>query len=322
MATYKKLKSSKWQAQVARAGIRLAKSFKTKREAQDWAVRQEYLISEGEIGGSSQLLRELFDRYAREVSPKKRGARWEIIRLVRLGKDRIGEIRLSDLTSSDFADWRDRRLLEVAPGSVNREMVLMSAVLTIARKEWGLIPNNPLSDVRKPTKPPPRDRRVSDEEIDALLEVAGTDLKNATARAVHAFRFAIETGMRAGEIVGLTWKRVDMNKRVAILSMTKNGTARGVPLSSKAVELLMQLPGEGDRCFEITSQNLDVLFRRVRDRAKITGLTFHDSRHEAITRLAKKLDVLSLARMVGHRDIKMLMVYYNETPEELALRLD
>ncbi len=67
---------------------------------------------------------------------------------------------------------------------------------------------------------------------------------------------------------------------------------------------------------------LDAPRRRVRDRAKVEGLTFHDSRLTAITRLSKRLDVLALARMVGHSDLRMLQVYYNETAEELAKRLD
>ncbi len=322
VASYKKLKTGRWQAQVARQGIRKAKSFKTKREAQDWANRQEFLITEGEIGGSNQLLRELFDRYAREVSPQKRGARWEVIRLERLAKDKIGDIRLSKLAPADFADWRDRRLTEVAPASVNREMVLMSAVLTRARKEWGLLATNPLSDVSKPSKPPPRDRRVSQAEIDRLLEVAGGDLTKLRPRAIHAFRFAMETAMRAGEILSLTDRTVDRASRIAVLPMTKNGTMRKVPLSSAALALLDDLPRSDGPLFGLTARQLDSNFRAVRDKAKIKNLRFHDSRHEAITRLARKLDVLSLARVVGHRDIRMLQIYYNESAEELARRLD
>ncbi|VCU61605.1 Integrase [Tritonibacter mobilis] len=322
MATFKKLETGRWQAQVARQGVRKAKSFKTKREAQDWANRQEFLITEGETGGSSQLLRELFSRYAREVSPKKRGARWEIIRLERLSKDKISEIRLSDLAPSDFADWRDRRLSEVAPASVSREMVLMSSVLTQARREWGLISSNPMTDVRKPSKPPSRDRRVAQDEVDKLVAAAGVDLTKIRARAVHAFLFAIETAMRSGEIISLTKQTVDRENRVATLPKTKNGTSRKVPLSSAALSLLSELPETEGALFGLTSQQIDANFRAARDKAEIKDLTFHDSRHEAITRLAKKLDVLSLARMVGHRDIRMLQVYYNETPEELARRLD
>jgi len=322
MATFRKLPSGKWQAQIARNGIRKSSSFATKREAQDWAARHEYLATSAEPPQTKLTLKDTFDRYAREESPKRRGARWEIVRLKRLSSDMIADKRLADLEPADLADWRDRRAKEVAPATVRREMALMSSVLTTARREWGLISLNPLSDIRKPASPPPRDRRVSSDEIEKLMAAAGADLTRAQARAVHAFRFAVETAMRAGEIVGLTDKTVDRTTRVATLPRTKNGSVRKVPLSTAALSLLDELPKTDGLLFNLNSQQIDALFRKVRDKAQIWDLHFHDSRHEAITRLAKKIDVLSLARMVGHKDIKMLMVYYNETAEELAQRLD
>ncbi|MGH1579041.1 tyrosine-type recombinase/integrase [Planktotalea sp.] len=322
MATFRKLPSGKWQAQIARKGNRKSASFATKREAQDWAARQEYLVTNAEPPQSKITLKDAFDRYAREESPKRDGGKWEVVRLERLSTDRIAGKRLADLEPSDFADWRDRRSKEVAPGTVRRELTLISSVLTTARREWGLIAHNPISDIRKPSSPPPRDRRVSSDEIERLVEVAGTDLTKATARAVHAFRFAVETAMRAGEIVGLTDETVDRETRVATLPKTKNGTVRKVPLSTSALGLLEALPETDGPLFDLNSQQIDALFRKARDKTKIENLRFHDSRHEAITQLAKKMDVLSLARTVGHKDIKMLMIYYNETAEELAQRLD
>jgi len=81
------------------------------------------------------------------------------------------------------------------------------------------------------------------------------------------------------------------------------------------------LPKERNTVFDVTKESLDALFRKAKRKALIEDLTFHDTRHEAITRLAKKLNVLELARMVGHRDLKMLMIYYNETAENLAKKL-
>jgi integrase len=63
------------------------------------------------------------------------------------------------------------------------------------------------------------------------------------------------------------------------------------------------------------------MFAAATKRAGIEGLTFHDTRHEGLTRLAQKLEVLDLARMVGHRDLKSLMIYYNPTATEIADRL-
>jgi integrase len=321
MASFRKMTGNRWRAEVARKGVRVSEVFAGKQAAKDWAARQEYLILNAKPESETAVFGDVLDRYAREVSPKKRGARWEILRIGRFRQDRFAGLKMADLSASDFAAWRDERLREVAPATVNREMTLLAAVLTVARKEWGLITVSPITDVRKPTKPPARDRLITDAEFEKLALIAGDDLSKQIARAFHAFRFSIETAMRAGEVVGLEWSRIDLDKRVARLAMTKNGTAREVPLSSEAVRLLEALP-RLDPVFGITSGNLDALWRRLRDRAGIVNLTYHDSRHIAVTRLARKLDVLPLARMVGHKDLRMLQAYYNESAEELAKQLD
>ena len=312
MATLKKTDSGKWQAQVARSGRRVAKSFRTKREAQDWAAREEYLIETGGQNAKGMAFRDVLDRYAREVSPAKKGARWEIIRLEKIGRDPIGGVSIGDLTAQHFATWRDRRLLDVSPASVRREMVLLSGVLTVARKEWGLIHANPMADVRKPANSRPRSRRVTDDEIARLTAAARRD---KSKRTILAFRFAVETGMRAGEICGLTPDSID--GRVARLAETKNGDPRAVPLSSAALAILDEVGGD----FRLSSRDLDSHFRLCRGRAGITGLTFHDSRAEALTRLSAKVDVLTLARISGHRNISELMTYYRESAEDIAGRL-
>ena len=319
MASIRKLAKG-YRAEVARRGVRTSKTFATKTEAKDWAARQEHTILNAKALQSSKPFGDVLDRYAREVSPAKRGARWEILRIERFRLEAFAKVGIGDLRASDFAAWREARLKQVGPGSVRREMVLLSAVLTVARKEWGLIQDSPMTDVRKPTAPPARDRLVTPDELDRLAISAGADLTKSTARAFHAFLFAIETAMRAGEIVGLTWDRVNLAQRVADLPMTKNGTARQVPLSTEAVRLLQALP-HADPIFALRSAQLDALWRKVRDRAGIEGLTFHDSRAEAVTRLAKKVDVLTLSRITGHRNISMLTVYYRETIADIAKKL-
>lgn len=320
MASFRKV-GAKFRAEVARQGKRSSKLFLTLKAAKEWAAREEYLILNAQEIASHQSLGELFDRYARERSPQKRGARWEQIRLEKFCRDPLADRELASLTPADFALWRDRRLTEVKPASVARELQLMSAVLNVARKEWGLIADNPLSGIRKPSKPPGRERLPTDDEIERLRISAGDNLAMVTARAFHAFLFALETAMRAGEIAGLVWDRVDLKKRVAHLEHTKNGRPRDVPLSLEAIRLLEALP-KAEPVFGLDSRQLDALWRKLRDRAGVEGLTFHDSRHAAITRLSRKLDVLALARMVGHSDLKQLQTYYNESAEDLAKRLD
>ena len=229
---------------------------------------------------------------------------------------------ICELCSFVIAGWRDRRLQEVGSASVAREMNLISGIMSVARKEWQYISTNPVSDVREPKKPPARDRVVTDRELEALSLSAGSDPKKATARVFHAFLFACETAMCAGEIVGLTWEHVDLARCVAHLPMTKNGHPRDVPLSKEAVRLLQALP-DNYTLFGLNSRQTEVLWRKLRDRAAVVGLTFHNSRRTATTRLSKKLEVLELAKMTGHRDLKILLnTYYKSDAADVARRLD
>ena len=310
----------KWRAEIYRRGIRKSKSFPTKQQAKDWASRTEYLLDNGEAVAARMTFGEVLERYVREVSPSKRGRRWEETKVNRLRRDPIWSVRLGDLDAATFSDWRDNRLTEVSAATVLREMNFLSAVMSCARRDWGLIGVNPLSDVRRPKAPPPRDRLPTADEFERLAIAAGDDLTRTRARAYHAFLFACETAMRAGEICGLTWNRLDTERRVARLDRTKNGTARDVPLSTAAVDLIRALP-HADPVFGLTSKTLDASFRKVRELAGVEGLHFHDSRAEALTRLSRIVDVLTLARIAGHKDIKQLMTYYRESPEDIAKRL-
>lgn len=122
-----------WRAFFATRGIRRSKVFASRAAAKAWAAREEYVIVEAAEGRADYgTFGDLLGRYAREVSAKKRGERWEVIRIARLRRDRIATVRLADLAPAHLADWRDRRLQEVAPASVGREMQLVSAALNMA----------------------------------------------------------------------------------------------------------------------------------------------------------------------------------------------
>ena len=129
---------------------------------------------------------------------------------------------------------------------------------------------------------------------------------------------AFEARERTGAIAGHKPEGIDLKARVTDRPQAKNGTARNITLSSRAVECLKDM----DCDFRLPADQISALFRKIKGRTLIENLTFHDTRHEAITRLSKKLDVLDLARMVGTRDLKILMVYYNATASEIAERLD
>jgi integrase len=139
---------------------------------------------------------------------------------------------------------------------------------------------------------------------------------------VAAFEFAVETGMRGGEIVALRPADAVLTRSFVHVRRSKNGDAREVALSGRARELLEAVMAlRLDPVWGLTPRRKDALFRKLRAKAGIAGLNFHDSRHSAITRLAKRLQVLDLARQVGVRDLQTLLTYYNESAENRARRL-
>lgn len=319
MASIRKYGQSGWRAFVRRKGITKTATFKSKREAQEWAAKIETIILAEASGQVKRPFREFIIRYVDEVTPTKRNAKWEYAFLMRLSKHPIADV--IDLDETDVAAYRDERLKLVQGVTLLKEMAIMSNIFTIAIKEWKWAKENPFRNVRKPRPNPPRDRRITDEEIEKLKKAAhySLPLRTMYAKSVHAFMFAIETAMRCGEIASLTWDNINFEKRTAFLPITKNGDSRTVPLSARAVELLKQLPRDSKYCFG--TPRLSRVFTYVHQKAGIKGLHFHDSRHEAITRLSKKVDVLALARIVGHKRVNQLMTYYNESAEDLALKL-
>ena len=308
-----------YRAAVCIAGVRDSKSFKSKAEARAWVDR-----SESELSGErlpEHTVAHALRRYASEVSPSHRGERWELLRLTAIAKQPIGSLRLPALSSKDMADWRDYRLRSVAPSTVLREINLLHSVFESCRCDWGWLKANPFDDMKRPTAPRSRKRRISADEVEAIVAALGYvtgEPANLSQRVAVAFLFALETAMRSGEIVGLHWR--DISDFAATLPQTKNGDAREVALSSEARRLLSLLPVGDGPVFGLSSSQRDALFRKARDKAGL-GFNFHDSRAEAIFRLSKKLDVMELARMIGHRDLKSLLLYYNTSATELAAKL-
>lgn len=320
-------RGDRWRARVRAGGVDRSASFRTKAEAVAWAAQLEADASAGRLGRAvSKPFEALLRRYIDEVLPGKRGERPERLRLERLIRDDpLAQVRLPDLGPAHIAAWRDRRLRQVSSASVLREWNTLSAACNTAVREWRWLPANPFSHVKRPAEPAPRTRIYTDEEIDRILLACGyPDLRTQLGRVGAVVLFALETAMRAGEIVTLTWAQVDTQRRIAHLPMTKNGSARDVPLSRKALEILESLRGQHDQIFGIRSAAvLDALWRRVRDRAMLEDAHFHDLRATALTRMAKKVGVMDLAKISGHRDIRILQnTYYRVDPADIAARLD
>ena len=157
-------------------------------------------------------------------------------------------------------------------------------------------------------------------------------------------KLALETAMRRGELLALRWENIRLTDRVAHLPMTKNGNRRDVPLSSRAVEILNGLKPKTDSnvkqlpkgaVFPVTANAVKLGFTRAVKRARqtyeenggydermLTDLHFHDLRHIAVTRLAERLpNIVELASVSGHTDVRMLRRYYHPKAEDLAKKL-
>lgn len=304
MASYRETAYG-WRAEVDRKGVYRSKSaFPTKGAAVAWASRVEAEIMAGERGEiPNRTVGELLKRYSEDVSEHKKGKRWEQIRLQALGRDRIASVRLRDLDAPHASDWQKRRLQAISSASVRRERNLLNNVFEIARKEWKWLRKNPFEGVRRPKDGKPRNRLVTDAELEKLKKGASADLRRAIV-------IAVETGMRAGEIAS----NPPVYGRVAVLADSKNNEGRSVPLSAIAQEALK----EG---VNLTAGSISALFSRLCDDLKIEGLTFHDLRHYACVHLSKKLELMELCKMMGWKDPRHALIYYSKGAEAIADKL-
>lgn len=186
----------------------------------------------------------------------------------------------------------------------------------------GRLPAGKSLHSRAPATPgAPRNRRLQGDEEQRLL-AACRDARNPWLS--HFVALAIETGMRRGELLGLRWSNVDLERRIAFLPITKNGESRGVPLSTRAVAVHRGLPTSTDgRGFgELTKEALKQSFSRAVRRAGIEGLRVHDLRHEATSRFFEKgLNVMEVASVTGHKTLQMLKRYTHLSATDLAARL-
>ena len=327
MATVRN-RHGKWQARVQRKGQQpVSKSFQSKQEAEKWARQLESEIDKGSytnlVLAERTTFGEVIERYIKEVIIKCRGQLEHTYRLKALARHPIALLRMTALTPIKVAEYRDERLKILAPASVIHELAYFSAIINHARREWGISIVNPIPLVKKPPATQGRNRILSEDELSRLYAALTPRVKNANHSMLPLVKFALETAMRRGEILGLRWEYVDLQKRIAFIPLTKNGESRTVPLSSGAIELLRALPIDlKGRVFPLTGRQVSAAMERARVKAKLDDWHFHDLRHMAITRLAEKLpNLIELSAVSGHKSLAMLKRYYHPNPELLAEKL-
>jgi integrase len=261
----------------------------------------------------------LLERYAHTVTPKKRGAAQEHYKVRVILSHPIADLSLDRLTATEIAKYRDDRLRQVVGDTVRRELALVQHCLELARREWGLgLLLNPVRQIKLPSIGRARERRATPGELAQLMEAcAGTRYWLPAM-----IKLAVETGMRRSELLSLRWTDVDLSLRTVYVANPKNGHPRTVPLSSGAVQTLAQVPRTDDRLFPVTANAFRLAWERLKRRAGVDGLRFHDLRHEAVSRFFEKgLSMPEVAAISGHRDPRMLMRYTHPKAEAIADKL-
>lgn len=316
MATIRKTPSGEFQAVVRLKSINKSKVFKFKSDANRWANQIETEIEQGvfldKTKAENTLLRQVGERYTIDILPNLKGAATDKSR-INLLNALIGNTPLTQINGVFLAKLRDNLLKTLSPQTVVHYLNLVSRLFKFAFNELGLPVEMPY--VKKPTTPNGREQRVTDADIDLLI------ISSESQALKVIIALAVETAMRREEIATLKWCQIEYP--LIKLVDTKNGDDRVVPMSIKAVALLKAMPRRIDgKVFGIAPSSISQAFERARERCNLGHIRFHDLRHEAISRLAKRVpNVIELSAISGHKDLQTLKRYYHTDPLELAKKL-
>jgi integrase len=353
MSSIRKRAALQWEARIRRAGYPLqTNTLETRAEAEAWARSIEAEMDRGVFVSRAEAerttLREALERYAREITPRKKGASVELRRIEAWKRHCLALRTLASLRGKDFADYvAERQSQSIGANTIRLELTLISHLFVVASTAWGMESlRNPVDAARtaRPKLPSGRERRLMAGEEERLL-AAARDFEHSRTTAgpiASLIGFALETAMRRGELAAMRWDHLDRHKRVLSVPEAKNGTPRGVPLSSHALDILTARPRRIDgQVWGLRQDSITQAFGEVVRKARIqyeeacmlTGvkadpgflknLRFHDLRHEAVTRLFERgLNPMQVAAISGHKTLQMLKRYTHLRAEELVALLD
>ena len=305
----------KWQAQIRIKDYpNQTKSFLLKKDAELWARQTEISLQKDDLGirlRSYPPFIEIINRYVKEVSSLKRGYENERHHLSNILKEKFIYLPLNKITPLYFAQYRDKRLQEIKSSTLLREFNILSHIFTVCMTEWDYEINNPLKKIKKPKANDRRERRLTEYEYNFLVK---GNYPQQSLR--YLIEFAIETGMRRGEILNI--KEEHIKGQTLLIPQTKNGHPRTIPLTKRALYILnnTKLP------FPYTPNALKLAWNRLKKKGNIKDLHFHDLRHEAISRFFEKgLSIPEVALISGHKDVRMLFRYTHLKAEDILKKI-
>ena len=320
MASIRK-RNNRWQVQIRRQSFpALTKTFLSKKNAQSWARKMENLLEEGLwkplSKDNEKTIYDLMTTYLDKVTPIKKGRVSEKRRLTKLLQyTPLMAVQLKNAQPSLFSAFRDERIKD-GVRTTQYDLVLLRHAWNVAMIEWGwdLAPN-PLAKIRFPKPNPPRERRLLPWEWERIQESAPLQKPILLWPAIL---LAIETGLRRSEILSLEWKDWQCSKKQLHVLQTKNGRPRWIPLTTRARNCLINIPNEHNKIFPLNETCLRQGWERLLQKTQIKDLTFHDLRHEAISRWFEKgLSVPEIATLSGHQTQSCLFRYVHISPPNL-----
>ncbi|ADZ69094.1 tyrosine-type recombinase/integrase [Polymorphum gilvum] len=356
MATIQKREGKKgpsYRVMVRMKGFPMqVKTFKRLTDAKQWAQDTESGIRKGEVKNvvrtaATKTLQDVIDRFRKEVfihraESTKRAegsflAYWEkalgSYALAYITADMVSE-KMAELAAAGDGRRKADEDAEAdkpkaAPKPKSRKTLKhyrdTLAVLFKYAIQWGWTASSPLDGVNRITKiRNERTRYLSDEERKRLLDACkASDNEHLYPVVV----FALSTGARKSEILGLTLDDLDLTRDTAILRDTKNGDTRAVPVVHHLRDLLEDQVETVNRFYDELEPPADTrwLFPRrdgqepidirkawenARDAAKINDFRFHDLRHSTASYLAMNgASLVEIAEILGHRTLQMVRRY-------------
>ena len=296
---------NKWQCLVRiKNHPPISKCFTSRTDAKRWSIATELKIRREESGIAKikyPLFRDAATRYINEVSQYKRCFRVErnIINVLLL--ETWAEYPINRITASIISKYKSDLRKKIKENTLNRRLDVISTMFTTFRKEWGHFVENPVLAIKRPKNPEPRDRRITDAEINLLLRGNRTSEQLRTIIEV-----ALETGMRQSEILNIHPEHIKGQTLYIPVAKTK---PRLIPLTKEALVALRNatLP------FNIDRHLLGKRFRRLCKHYRIKDAHFHDLRKNSLTDFmrVKKLNVPDTMLIAGHKDPRMLLRIYN-----------
>jgi integrase len=327
MGLYKRGDSQFYWMSFVINGKRVYESTKTKNKKlaeKRYAKRLGEIEDEGWFPGENILFREVWGKYLREeVKYKAPGTQMRAEQSAKKFLPEMGDLTLSQITPAILSAYRAKRLEDgVTVSTVVKELQFVRRVFSLAKRDWQYVRQSPFEFFRMPAANDHRVRFLEAGQFEKLLKACPSWLRPIAIVARY-------TGMRRGNVLGLTWGQVDLEGRVVNLDNTKNGRRLSIPLTEtpyKAFEALRRSKIVRLDCPYVFHQNgeplsphqVSVAFKRACKRAKIENFRFHDLRHDFASSLVQRgSDLYVVQNLLGHSDGRMTQRYAHLKVEQL-----